>query len=196
MNFEVRPEEERDRPAVRDVLEAAFGREDERVLVDRLRAAEAIRRAWVATTPDGDVVGSLIYTDATLDEQPGTHVPGRTFTSTVRTGLGLAPLAVHPDFQRRGIGRLLVERSLASLDDEVKGERAREGMAGEDGKAFVVVLGDPGYYNSFGFEPAETHRIRSDFGELPPGVLRILWRVPVPEDWTGGHVRYHELFGP
>jgi putative acetyltransferase len=51
--------------------------------------------------------------------------------------LALAPVAVRPDCQRRGIGAQLVGAAL---------DKARQG-----GAAMVFILGDPDYYRRFGF---------------------------------------------
>ena len=57
--------------------------------------------------------------------------------SAAFNGVGLAPVAVLPKFQRQGIGSKLIRDGL---------ERCRQ--AGYDA---VVVLGDPAYYSRFGF---------------------------------------------
>lgn len=49
----------------------------------------------------------------------------------------LAPLAVHPDQQRRGVGKGLIEAGMQNLR--------------HDGVAMVFVLGDPAYYGRHGF---------------------------------------------
>ena len=51
--------------------------------------------------------------------------------------LGLAPVAVHPSFQKQGIGSALIREGL----DRAKKDRWR----------CVFVLGDPAYYGRFGF---------------------------------------------
>ncbi len=52
-------------------------------------------------------------------------------------GYILAPLAVRPDVQRRGIGSALIRHGLRLLS--------------EDGVQVVFVYGDPAYYGRFGF---------------------------------------------
>jgi putative acetyltransferase len=53
-------------------------------------------------------------------------------------GLHLAPMAVAPDFQKQGIGTELIRFALRQ--GEIKGQP-------------LFVLGEPGYYSRFGFEP-------------------------------------------
>jgi putative acetyltransferase len=53
-------------------------------------------------------------------------------------GLHLAPMAVAPDFQRRGVGSELLRFALRQ--EAIKSQT-------------LFVLGEPGYYKRFGFEP-------------------------------------------
>ena len=53
-------------------------------------------------------------------------------------GLHLAPMAVAPDFQRQGVGSELLRFALRQ--EAIKSQP-------------LFVLGEPGYYNRFGFEP-------------------------------------------
>jgi putative acetyltransferase len=116
----VRAENAADRPHIFDVHAAAFPAPGEARLVDRLRA-------------DGDLVLSLV---AVVGETIVGHVAFSRMQAPFRA-LGLAPVGVLPNHQRRGIGAALIEAGLA---------RARgEGWQG------VFVLGDPPYYERFGF---------------------------------------------
>ena len=58
----------------------------------------------------------------------------------------MAPLAVLPEYQRKGIGTRLIERGLQELNAA--------------GHGIVFVLGNPLYYQRFGFLPAARYRIR------------------------------------
>lgn len=62
-----------------------------------------------------------------------------------RPVLGLGSLGVLPPRQRRGVGHALMHAVLGAAD--ALGEPA------------VVLLGDPGYYARFGFEPAVPYGI-------------------------------------
>ncbi|MGH8632336.1 MAG: GNAT family N-acetyltransferase, partial [Burkholderiales bacterium] len=133
----IREERPADFDAVREVLLAAFGREAESLLVERLRAAAKVTVSLVAEE-HGRVLGHVLFSTISIDtggmEQPA---------------IALAPLAVLPAFQRLGIGSALVSAGLAGL---------RERRA-----ARVLVMGDPGYYARFGFAPASRFAVRSPF---------------------------------
>ena len=91
----VRDEEPADIPAIRAVVEVAFGRPLEADLVDRLRA-------------DGDTVLSLVAVEGA---QITGHILFSRMTAPFRT-LGLAPVSVAPDRQRSGIGSRLIRAGL------------------------------------------------------------------------------------
>ena len=147
----IRPELPADTAAVRRVNEAAFESPDEADLVDRLRERAASYLALVAVL-EGEVVGHIAFSPITLD-------PAR---SGLRA-LGLAPMAVLPAHQRRGIGSRLVRDGL---------EAARRA-----GAEAVFVLGHPTYYPRFGFEPAAGRGIRDAYG-APPEAFMALELVP------------------
>ncbi len=121
----------------RVVVDAFEGRANEVALVRALRSAvePAISRVAVA---DGAVVGHVMVS------------PLAVHGSDARV-VGLAPLAVAPAWQGRGVGSRLVTDILAVA------ERA--------GAEMVVVLGDFAYYSRFGFELAQGHGV-----DPPPGV--------------------------
>ncbi|WP_412062806.1 GNAT family N-acetyltransferase [Rubrivirga sp. IMCC45206] len=151
---QIRPETPADGPAVRALTRAAFGRDDEAALVDRIRDRAADYAAFVAEA-GGDVVGHLALSRVTLDPP----APGL-------TALGLAPMAVAPEVQRSGVGSALVRHALA--------------WCRRSGVGAVFVLGHPTYYPRFGFEPAARYGIADEYGapteafmvaELTPGAL-------------------------
>src|SRR5262245_43058576 len=132
MMLTVRAEQPGDAAAVYRVHAAAFPTDAEANLVDRLRQAGKALVSLVAAD-EGEVVGHVLFSPVTVTGQAGTT-----------DGIGMAPLAVLPAQQRRGIGSAL---TLAGLD------RCRV-----DGYGFVVLLGHPSYYPRFGFRRAR------DFG--------------------------------
>ncbi|RIK76976.1 MAG: GNAT family N-acetyltransferase [Planctomycetota bacterium] len=125
LSFGIRDEMGDDGAAVDAVLVRAFGGRGEAELVAALRRERHVAVSLVATV-DRAVVAHLLFSRLQIF-RPG----------NVDAGLSLAPLAVDPAFQRRGIGSALVRAGL---------DRARA-----VGERIVFVLGDPGYYGRFGF---------------------------------------------
>lgn len=109
-----------DLAAIRAVHAAAFGRQGEADLVDELRQGDWAEISLVAK-PKDQVVGHVLFSRL--------EAPMR--------ALALAPIAVHPERQRSGIGSALIREGLA-----------RAAAGGWDA---VLVLGDPAYYERFGF---------------------------------------------
>jgi putative acetyltransferase len=132
--MEIRFETDDDIAAIQTVNRLAFGREGEGLLVDALRARGAVICSLVAEE-GGAVVGHVLFSPAVLDDE-GRH--------TAVAGLG--PVAVRPDFQRRGIGDALIRAGLA--------------ICRERGYSLAVVLGHPDYYPRFGFRPSRPLGIR------------------------------------
>jgi putative acetyltransferase len=147
-DLRIRVEEPRDQDAIREIHKRAFGGEIEADLVDRLRVSCPVRLSLVAER-DSRPVGHILFTPAVI-ESPARRV----------VGMGLAPLAVLPEFQRRGIGGQLVEECLSRL-------RLR-------GEPFVVVLGHGAYYCRFGFRPASEYRVACEFEGVPDEAFMIL----------------------
>src|SRR5713226_5937204 len=147
----IRDERPENAEAVHAVLVAAFGREAEARLVERLRASGNIVCAMVAEEK-GRVLGHVLFSRIAV-ESGDNEIPM----------LALAPLAVLPAFQRLGIGSALVSAGLA---------RCRE-----LGHTRVVVLGEPAYYERFGFSTATDFGIRYP-GAAPHAAFMALALVP------------------
>jgi putative acetyltransferase len=124
----IRPERATDAPAIRALHSAAFGGATEADLVDALRNDGLVVLSLVAEE-DGRIVGHVLYSRLAI-EMGAALIPA----------LALAPLAVAPARQRNDIGTRLVQeahRLLAAQAEEM-----------------VFVVGDPGYYDRFGFSVA------------------------------------------
>lgn len=163
----IRDERPADAEAVHAVLVAAFGREAEARLVERLRAAGKIVCALVAEEK-GRVLGHMVLSRIAI-ESGARAVPVR----------ALAPLAVLPAFQRLGIGSALVS---AGLERCCRERHAR-----------VLVAGDPVYYGRFGFVPASRFGLKCPFPAFAEAFMAIELE-PAAFARVSGVVRYGHEF--
>jgi putative acetyltransferase len=138
----IRRETPEDIPAIHHVNTVAFGQSNEADLVDALRRNNALTIALVAVQ-DGHLVGHIAFSPVTITSSTGTM-----------EALGLAPMAVLPNYQRRGFGSQLVEAGLTACHHTPYG--------------VVVVLGHPHYYPRFGFTSAKP--------------LGIVWEHDAPDE--------------
>jgi len=96
---------------------------------------------------DGDIVGSIMYTNAILIGDDQEKVPIVSF----------GPLCVHPDYQRKGIGTALIEKTKKSV-------QARNIPA-------IIIYGDPHNYCKHGFKNGIDYKVSNMDGEYPVGLL-------------------------
>lgn len=127
----IRRETPDDIPAIHDLTKRAFANaphtsHTEHLIVDALRDRRALSLSLVAELPGHGIVGHIAFSHVSVEG----HDYG---------WYGLGPVSVDPEFQRRGIGSSLISDGLKRL----KGIGARG----------CVLVGDPGFYQRFGFAP-------------------------------------------
>ena len=144
----MREEQLEDTRQIQGVHQQAFGQTEEADIVNKLRQACTQRISLVAVSGE-QIVGHILFTPVTIQAE-----------ERIIEGMGLAPMAVLPEFQRQGIGSRLVN---AGVDIIKKAKYP-----------FIVVLGHPTYYPRFGFVPASHYGIRSEYESVPDEAFMIL----------------------
>ncbi len=148
--MEVRKSTETDKTEIEKIHAKAFGEEKGQEIADLVNELFADKTALpmlsLVAVEKGALIGHILYTKAVLT---GTAKP-------VSTQL-LAPLAVLPEAQAKGVGGKLIKAGLSQLKDA--------------GVELVFVLGHPDYYPRSGFTPA--------------GVLGFEAPYPIPEEHAG-----------
>lgn len=150
LRVKVRAENETDCCRITVVHDSAFKESNEGRLVWNLRESKRFRRdlSLVAEAEHGAVVGHILFYPV--------FIKGENFRCS---SLELAPLAVLPDYQRKGVGSELVRWGLKAA--KVLGHES------------VVVYGDPCYYERFGFKPARAWNIRPPFRILNEAFMAL-----------------------
>lgn len=166
----IRSEKESDCARISEVISLAFqddpnGREAE--IVELMRADSALTISLVAEL-NNEIVGHIAFSKVTINEQ-------------FIDWYGLAPVSIEPKYQNQGIGSELIREGLKLL----QGKGVEEQGINAKG---CVLLGDPTYYQRFGFEahaqliypgvPSEYFQALSFGGAIPAGTIK-----------------YHEAFG-
>ena len=165
--IDIREERFEDISEVRKVNQGAFGGDTEADIVDVLRKNPVCEVSLVAEQ-EGRIVGHIMFSRVEIE------------TNGPKIGiLGLAPMAVLPAFQRKGIGSKLVTAGLEKCVSK--------------GYSAAVVLGHPEFYKRFGFIAAEEYDIKSEF-EVPPGVFLVKELIDGVLEGVSGVVRYHKVF--
>ena len=137
--YHIRPERPEDFGAISALVREAFASAahsdgEEHLLVSRLRDTdEYIPGLSLVAVRDNIVVGYVMFSEVRIGGQ---------------RAVALAPVAVSPEVQGKGIGKLLI----------AAGHKTAVGL----GYTCSLVLGYPEYYSKFGYRPA------SGYGIVPP----------------------------
>jgi putative acetyltransferase len=125
----IRNETDADVGTITEVTIAAFktlaiSNHTEQFIIEALRAAKALTVSLVAEV-NGRVIGHIAFSPVTISD--GT-----------RNWYGLGPVSVLPEYQRKGVGKALIQEGLSRLKDlNAHG---------------CCLVGHPDYYRKFGFK--------------------------------------------
>ncbi len=170
MDIEIRQERPTDYKAVYALIQAAFSTAEhadgnEQDLVVALRRSRAfVPPLSLVAVADGKLVGHILFTEAKVG-------PAKV--------LVLAPLSVHPAYQRQGVGTVLIQA----------GHAAARAL----GYAYVVVLGSAAYYPRTGYVPAAQLGVEAPAGIPPENFMAIQLLEGAPP--LSGPVTYAPEFG-
>ena len=145
--FAIRSETPEDIDSIRRINLQAFGQKAEAAIVDKLRDRNALTISLVATM-ENEVVGHIAFSPVMIESQCSSF-----------EAVTLAPMAVLPEYQRKGIGSQLVRAGLEECH--------------RLGHGIVVVLGHPDFYPRFGFVSAKQKGIDCEF-EVPDEAWMVL----------------------
>jgi putative acetyltransferase len=164
MDIIIRNEIESDVEAISEITKAAFNslaisNHTEQFIICALRDANALTISLVAEA-EKKVVGHIAFSPVTIsDGSPDWY--------------GLGPISVVPELQKQGIGKSLIYEGLSSLKSL--------------GAKGCVLVGDPGYYERFGFR----HLPDLFIDGVPQQYFLAL---PFEESKASGTVVFHEGF--
>lgn len=125
MNYWTRPARDEDMDQIVALNDLAFGGKDEGQIVRKL-AKSADSLLSLVASDEVRIVGHIQLVRIRVDGAP--------------VAVGLAPMSVNPDVQRRGIGSGLIRMGMLALEGR--------------GENLFFVRGHPSYYPRFGFSAA------------------------------------------
>lgn len=147
-----------DLPALKALHVAAFKGNLEAELVEKVFSEGAETLSMVAEL-DGAIIGHVLFTPVKVDREDRADHSG---------ALGLGPMAVHPDHQRKRVGFELLWAALSEL--------------GTAGTPAIFVLGWPDFYRKFGFKPAYEWGLRWEH----PSDLDVFMGLEMEKGWLSG----------
>lgn len=154
MNISIRKTTDSDLSDILRVEEEAFGYPKEAQLVDDLLNDPTAEPRLSLLAFDGDeAIGHILFTAVKIE--------GNDITASI-----LAPLAVVPKSQKKGVGGMLIN---AGID-----------LLRKAGVSMVFVLGHPTYYPKYGFAPVHPHAINAPYPI--PEEYRDAWMMQILDD--------------
>ena len=149
MKITIRPETEEDYKDITRIHDLTFNPGKEGILVERLRKTACfISELSLVAEYKSRIIGHILFYPIKINAE-----------TRKCDSLALAPMAVHPNYQKRGIGSKMIEKGLT--------------MAKKLGFKSVIVIGHPKYYPRFGFAAASKWEIHAPFNVPEDAFLAV-----------------------
>ena len=147
MNLTIREAQSSELPIILAMVKEAFGADEgaevATLISDLIADPTASPLLSLVAMVDEKIVGHILFTKVQIEGSKASSVPASI----------LCPLAVSPNYQKRGIGGQLIRTGLEQLKNQ--------------GVQLVFVLGYPAYYTRYGFSPAGVHGLNAPY-EIAP----------------------------
>lgn len=165
----IRPEKPEDYQRIFEINKKAFKGEVEARLVGKLRNTGGfVPGLSLVAVKDGNVVGHILFSIIRI----------KTDTENIPV-LSLAPMAVLPEYQKQGIGSLLVREGLKKCK--------------ELGHKVIILVGHHDFYPRFGFSRAGQRGLKLPF-DVPDEAFMMYEIVPQALKGITGTVVYPPEF--
>ncbi|KAL0249006.1 hypothetical protein GEMRC1_004240 [Eukaryota sp. GEM-RC1] len=105
--------------------------------------------SFVIENDEGTVIGCIFFTKSSIKHQDGRLMETLTF----------GPVAIHPSYQRKGIGSKLISHAIKKVSEHPNNYR------------FIIILGFPKNYCRYGFKSCQSYNITDSTGRFPLGQL-------------------------
>lgn len=174
MHINVRREREEDVEKVYDILKNTFKdsehsyHDEDRLVADLRKSSDFVPELSLVAEDGEGIVGYILFTKIKIRDESISH-----------QALAMAPVAVLPEYQEKGIGSAMINKGLE--------------IARSMGYGAVVVVGSSNYYPKFGFQRASLWNIKCPFKvpdeafmirELTPGALNnVTGKVEYPKEF-------------
>jgi putative acetyltransferase len=150
---------------------AAFGnREDESKLIERIRLSEEfIPELSIIADNQGEIVGHILLSKAKVVQ-----------ADEIYDVIVLAPVAVHPMHQKKGIGGMLINEGVK--------------RATRLGYGLVLLIGHPTYYPKFKFQQAAKYGLTLRQFDVPEDVFMVRELIEGELGRISGELQYPKAF--
>lgn len=170
MDINIRRETEHDYKNIKAVNDLAFNGTAESELIEKLREKEDfLPELSLVAEDEGKIIGHILFFPVSIKTKDSECV-----------SLSLAPMAVNPDYQKKGVGTKLLKEGFKRAE--------------EMGYKSVVVLGYSEYYTKFGFKSADNWGLKSPFKDTHPDAFMAIELSESELENKSGKVIYPEEY--